>query len=310
MSAALLVTAYVFGCLYFFRYAMRIPREKKRAPAPEKPLTDAEKSARDFWLGTRRWLASLPGKEEWTARTDDRKTLRATFVPNGNSDACALLVHGWHGRHDDMAAYGQKLYEERSCAMLLPQQRGHGQSDGKYTTMGYRESRDMLLWIDQLIARGYKKIIVLGVSMGAGTVMMLSSLDMPGEVKCLVEDCGYTSVSEEFTHASGDMLGKMRFAAPLLVAGGNLISRLFLGFSYRDVICERAVAGAKRPMLFIHGESDTFVPYPMLKRNYDACTAEKRLLSIPGAAHAASLATDRGRYEAALLSFVDTYFNK
>ncbi len=303
-----LLLAYIAGCVYFFRRAMRVPKPKPDHKKKEmKPVSEMEAAAHEMWHQTRAWLATLPGKEEWTVSADDGKTLHAAFVPNGDSKVCALLAHGWHGRNDDMAAHGKMLYEEKGYAMLLPQQRAHGQSEGHYTTMGFWESRDMLKWIDSLVKRGVKQIVVLGVSMGAGTVMMLSSLDLPKEVKCLVEDCGYTSVREEFLHVSADMLGAFRFLSPLLVAGGSLLSKLFLGCWYHEIICERSVARAKRPMLFIHGTNDTFVPYAMLRRNYDACTAEKSILSVPNAAHAMSLCVAREEYEAALREFVDQY---
>ena len=42
------------------------------------------------------------------------------------------------------------------------------------------------------------------------------------------------------------------------------------------------------PVLFIHGEADTFVPISFTNRNYEACRAEKVLISVPGAEHGAS----------------------
>lgn len=310
--AALLLLALALGCLYFFRYAMRIPKQKPQSARhgkPEKPLSPSEIKARSLWSEAREWLAALPAKEDWAARADDGKELRALFVPNGDNNGCVLLIHGWHGRHDDMAAYGRMLYEEKGYAMLLPHQRAHGQSGGRYTTMGCKESRDMRIWISRLVERGVKQIIILGVSMGAGTTMILSALDLPREVKCLVEDCGYTSVREEYAGVCGNMLGKLRFLAPMLVSIGSLMSKVFLGCWYSQMDPERSVARAKRPMLFIHGEEDTFVPYAMLQRNYNACVSEKCLLSVPGAGHAMALAVEQGLYEATLGEFVDQYIN-
>lgn len=42
------------------------------------------------------------------------------------------------------------------------------------------------------------------------------------------------------------------------------------------------------PVLFIHGDDDTFVPVTMTYENYKACTAPKELLIVPGADHAMS----------------------
>ena len=57
------------------------------------------------------------------------------------------------------------------------------------------------------------------------------------------------------------------------------------------------------PVLLIHGTDDRFVPVEMTYENYQACTAPKRLLIVPGADHAMSYYTEPRRYEAALRDF-------
>lgn len=41
---------------------------------------------------------------------------------------------------------------------------------------------------------------VHGISMGGATTMMVSGEEQQPFVKCFVEDCGYTSVWDEFSH--------------------------------------------------------------------------------------------------------------
>ena len=51
------------------------------------------------------------------------------------------------------------------------------------------------------------------------------------------------------------------------------------------------------PMLFIHGDADTYVPFFMLDENYKAKrTGARRKVVFPGAAHAMSLLSDPERY--------------
>ena len=44
------------------------------------------------------------------------------------------------------------------------------------------------------------QMVVHGISMGGATTMMVSGEAQPYFVKCFVEDCGYTSVWDEFSH--------------------------------------------------------------------------------------------------------------
>ena len=46
-----------------------------------------------------------------------------------------------------------------------------------------------------------------------------------------------------------------------------------------------ALKNCRIPVIFFHGEDDDFVPCDMSRRNYEACAAPKRLLTIPGAGH-------------------------
>ena len=62
-----------------------------------------------------------------------------------------------------------------------------------------------------------------------------------------------------------------------------------------------------RPMLFIHGAKDNFVPTEMVYRNYRATEGNKELWVVPGAAHAKSYATHPSEYQRHLTKFLDHY---
>ena len=65
----------------------------------------------------------------------------------------------------------------------------------------------------------------------------------------------------------------------------------------------REVKKAKVPILFIHGDADTFVPCSMCEEIYENCAAPKKKLLIQGAAHAESYYKDKEAYEKALDDF-------
>ena len=64
---------------------------------------------------------------------------------------------------------------------------------------------------------------------------------------------------------------------------------------------------SRYPILFLHGTGDTFVPYEMTKRAFDACTAPKRMILVDGAEHGKSYVKEPDRVRQELKAFLDTY---
>ena len=99
---------------------------------------------------------------------------------------------------------------------------------------------------------------------------------------CAVEDCGYSSLWDEYVYQC-----RTTVHCPVFVLfAADLVTRMKLGFSYFDVDCVKALKRNTRPVLFIHGTEDTFVPFEMLLKNYNATAGEKEMLVVPDAIHA------------------------
>lgn len=165
---------------------------------------------------------------------------------------------------------------------------------------------DVLAWIDTIIQRDPEARIVLhGVSMGGATVMMASGEDLPDNVKCIVEDCGYSSVWDEFSFQLKNVFHLPAF--PILNAA-SMFSKLRAGYSFQEASSVEQLKKATVPMLFIHGDADTFVPFEMLDVVYNACaSAEKEKLVSPGAAHGGAVSTEPTLYWDTVTAFLDKY---
>ena len=68
--------------------------------------------------------------------------------------------------------------------------------------MGWKDRIDVLQWMNiaNEIFGDSTQMVVHGISMGGATTMMVSGEKQQPYVKCFVEDCGYTSVWDEFSH--------------------------------------------------------------------------------------------------------------
>ena len=212
----------------------------------------------------------------------------------GGSHRYAILCHGYAGRPLDLAPEAYKAHQQ-GISVLLPAARGHERNADRLIGMGWLDARDLLGWIGWIIeADPEARVALYGVSMGGAEVMMASGLDLPPQVRCIVEDCGFTSVWDEFSVQMRDLLHLP--PTPLLNAA-DAVCRARAGYGFKEASAEDAVCRARVPMLFIHGTADTFVPFWMLDRLYAACAApEKERLAVEGAAHGLSSSVDPERY--------------
>ena len=61
------------------------------------------------------------------------------------------------------------------------------------------------------------------------------------------------------------------------------------------------------PMFFIHGDKDTFVPYEMLDKVYEACASEKEKVTIENSPHARNACVDPELYWTSITNFINKY---
>ncbi len=217
----------------------------------------------------------------------------------------AILCHGYGGEPEEMAPYANKFYH-MGYSVLMPAAQAHERSDGKYYGMGWKERRHVVRWAESIAAvDADAEIVLFGLSMGAATVMMAAGETLPDNVKCIIEDCGYSSVLEEFAVRLSYMIPVLN--APLLFLTDKLC-RIRAGYGFSEASAAEQLKKAKLPMLFIHGEQDTFVPYAMLDLVYDACASkEKEKLSIPDAEHARAAMTNPKLYWGSIEKFLGRY---
>lgn len=303
-AAALLLFALILSSFYFYRVAVGrnskayLCRNKDPNQINEAAAQSPEQNEDELWLDS-------AGCETWEVTSEDGLRLKAHYVAVPTSKKAVLLFHGYSAKGKDMAGFARSLYS-RGFNVLMPDARGHGESEGRYIGFGWHERRDCLLWIRRVAERLGEdaQIVLMGISMGAATVMMASGENLPPQVKAIVEDCGYTSVWEQLGWQLKRIYKLPRF--PFLHAT-SLLTKLRAGYGFKEASALNQVKKCRTPMLFIHGEDDTFVPYHMVHKLYDACPAEKDIYTVPGAGHGMACTTDIAAYENKVSSFIGKY---
>lgn len=220
----------------------------------------------------------------------------------------AVLVHGYKDIALSMLNLGCMYHRDLGYNILLPDQWAHGESEGDFIGMGWNERLDVLEWArvaNEMWAGDSTTTMVLhGVSMGAATVMNTSGEQLPPYIKCIVEDCGYTSAWDEFAGQLKDQFGLPAF--PLLYTTSALC-KVRYGWSFGEDSPVNQVKKCRVPMLFIHGDSDDFVPTAMIHDVYAAHPGEKQQWLAPGSDHARAYSDHPEEYTQRVKAFLDKY---
>lgn len=217
-----------------------------------------------------------------------------------NRNKIAVLCHGYTYGKLGAIVYAQILME-LGFTSIIYDHRNHGESGKKYTTMGYYEKYDLETVIDWCYANFGRdiRIVTHGESMGAATV--LDYLNMKDNVSLVIADCGYSDLKTLLRHQM-----KTIFHIPpfIFMPLANLCLKLRAGFFIREVSPIEGVRKSKTPILFIHGDQDTYVPYQMSIQMFEECKAPKKLYLAKGAIHANSVVVDYEQYKQVVRDFI------
>lgn len=250
----------------------------------------------------KQYLLAQPKEDIWQ-ESDDGLKLHATWIPNNSAEKVVICFHGYtsEGMSDYIGL--SDYYLKHGFAMLLVDERSHGQSEGQYIGFGCKDRYDALKWIQWVVGRCGENVQILlhGTSMGGATVLMTSGLELPPQVKGIVSDCAFTSAKAVFTHVLHSMYHIPAFP---IIQIASAINKRTAGYALDECNAAEEVKKAKVPILLIHGDKDFFVPCEMCEEIYRNCKPGTKKLIVEGASHAESYYKEPETYEQTLTQFL------
>ena len=286
-----------------FRMAFYVPK-RSNIPTSEYPVPTG-KIYEPYWdkmVGWMKEVRTLPC-EEMTITSFDGLTLYGKYYEYAPGAIVEIMFHGYRGSAErDLCGGVQRCFKLGHSALIVDQ-RCSGKSGGDVITFGINESRDCLSWLEHAIARFGPdvKIILTGISMGAATVMIAAGEQLPENVIGVLADCGYTSAKDIIKKVMRQMKLPAELAYPFVKLG----AKIFGHFNLESTSPIEAMKRCRVPVIFFHGETDDYVPCYMSRRNYAACTARKRILTVPRAGHGLSYLFAPQEYRTALKEFFE-----
>lgn len=220
----------------------------------------------------------------------------------------AIVVHG-HMCCAGEEGFISKMFHDNGYDVLAVDQRAHGKSDGGTITMGRMEAADVVEWARYIADRfPEEKIVLYGASMGGNTVVRTTDRNLPKQVICVIDDCGYCRADEAILNAL-----KYSYSGILLKgtvnAACSIVYRILQGEGIWKTDACGPVSRAKLPVLFIHGTDDTIVDCNDSRRLYALHPGKKKLLIFDGVKHNCSYFSDRDRYTKEVTEFIDSCCN-
>ena len=240
--------------------------------------------------------------------TSDGRRLHAVFAPaDSSTKSTIVIVHGYTCNYLSSLKIARMLRDHLGLNIFMPDLHGHGLSDGDEVQMGWKDADDVMGWlplVSSLFCDSTEaRIVIDGVSMGAATTMNVSGKNYPRQVKCFIEDCGFSSVWDELSSELQNRYGLPPFP---LMHTASYLCKLRYGWSFSEASPVEMVRRCKAPMLFIHGDSDDFVPTRMVYALYEAKPQPKQLWVTKDTDHAHSFRNHPEEYERRVRQFLES----
>lgn len=201
--------------------------------------------------------------EEVTITSFDNLKLYGRYFHKEGHDKLIVMCHGWKSPwYVDFSKLAIWFYEQNNCDLLIMDERGGGQSEGKYITFGMCEKEDIHDWVMWAKEKQNLPIYLYGTSMGAATVLMVSS-SLNGIVSGIIADSPFTQPYEELKDFAkrNIHLPEKPFMPSL-----NFIVKKTIKKDLKSVDSVAILKDTTMPIIIFHGELDFFCNVEVSKK--------------------------------------------
>ncbi|MFV0480019.1 MAG: alpha/beta hydrolase [Anaerorhabdus sp.] len=269
-----IAAAYCTSCVYVFS---KIFKRKKESPYLNFSNALPNKLENDFWF------ENIKKEKQWILGEKDMLLHAVSLRNERPSHRWVICAHGYGFYGTQILDLTRKFYDQ-GYHCLLPDFRAHGESEGQYSTLGWKEREEVQSWINWIIKEDPSAEIVLhGVSIGANAVLNAAGENLPSNVKCIISDSAYSTLTQLLKYQIEQYL---KLPLNILIPGVTILASWKAKFSVEEANTIEQVKKIKIPVLFIHGESDSFVPSSMVFDLFYECNTKKDLVTYSQGRHA------------------------
>ncbi len=215
---------------------------------------------------------------------------RAVIILAGRMECCVYCC------------YFAEPYRKAGYNVLTIDGRAHGFSEGKYNTIGTRESRDLIRWGELLHnEKGNEHIVLHGICIGAASSLYaITAEDCPDYFEGITVEGMFKNFYES---TKNHMIYQKRPLFPFLQGIMVWIRIILHARPIADGPYKR-IKDLKKPILFIHSREDIYSLPAEAEQMYADCTADKRILWLDHGFHSRLRIVNTEEYDRAVTEFL------
>ena len=239
-------------------------------------------------------------KNDYTVKSYDGYVLHAEALKNpAETQQYVLISHGYTDNRFGSLKYA-RMYLDLGFNVIIYDLRAHGLNEKTFVSYSVRESKDLLEMIRDARMR-FPDMVLFGLhgeSLGAATTAAV--MKYRPEVDFAAADCGFSEIRSIMK------TGLRSMHLPFFFVGiAGMFSKLRHGISFREMTPADALDENSVPMLFIHGEEDSFIPPSHSEIMQKRTAGYSELHLIEGAKHAQAALKAPEEYERILGAFIE-----
>lgn len=226
-------------------------------------------------------------------------------VDGGEDRDTVIMVHGLGGNRITVYPTAE-VFLKNGYNVLAYDQRSSGENTAQYTTFGYLESRDLADCVGYLKNNlsDNKKIGLWGISYGGATVgIFLGSEKAEQNVDFAILD----SAVSDMTFMLFTEMETMDIGIPVefLMFTGNMVTRMKMGFFYKDADVCIYTGKTSVPVMVIHSKADTLTPYFMGEDIFNSVPHNRKtIFTVEDSKHADIFSDHPAEYESNIMEFI------
>lgn len=230
----------------------------------------------------------------------DGLELSGVYYPcEGGSGITVVCVHGYTSHAEREWAFPGLFYHSLGYNVLIPYQRAHGPSEGKYISFGALEHTDVMDWVKMINEiRPDDSIVIHGLSMGGGIVLDLADKEMKNVIG-LISDAPSVSIEQFFRNVIGEVFRK---GQDKIFAHAIKRFRKEFGVDAADFDRTKNVAGGKYPLLLSAGSNENMddILHEIKSRN----PVRTDVVILPRCNHGNGMYKQTEMYQTAIREFI------
>lgn len=233
--------------------------------------------------------------------SDDNLKLKGVYYPSDKgNNVTVICVHGYTSHAEREWAFPGLFYLSLGYNVLIPYQRAHGLSEGKFISLGALEHKDMLNWVKKVNELNPDaSIIIHGLSMGGGIALDLADKDMKN-VKGIIADAPSVSIKKMFENIAKEVFkkGSEKIASHAI----ERFEKEF-GVDVNDFEGVDIVSNSKYPILLSAGSKENLEELFTSIKNVNPKDTE--IIILPGCDHGNGMYKQTELYQNVITNFVN-----